>query len=76
MRRVNQTQQDNRLRLNWWGHDMSGEDKPTQDDDGDWGSYAKCIKCGAIENTDESVTVCPKAEYVHISVYNKLKSNS
>ena len=55
---------------------MSGEDKPTQDDDGDWGSYAKCIKCGAIENTDESVTVCPKAEYVHISVYNKLKSNS
>lgn len=54
--------------LNWWGHLMNAKDKPTLDDDDDWSSYAKCSKCGTVENTDESIKVCPKAEYIHISV--------
>ena len=46
---------------------MDDKDVPTLDDDGEHSSYAKCSKCGAVENTDESIRVCPKAEYVHIS---------
>lgn len=65
---MNNVLQDNNLKLNWWGHDMSGKDKPTLDDEGDLSSYAKCIKCGAVENTDQSIQICPKAEYIHISV--------
>ncbi len=34
--------------------------EPTEDDEGDWTSYAKCRKCGAVENTDESIKFCPK----------------
>lgn len=64
--------QSKQVGINWWGHQMDAKDVPTLDDDGEYSSYAKCSKCGAIENTDESVSVCPKAEYVHISVAKKL----
>lgn len=44
---------------NKYGHLWNDLDIPTQDDDGDWSSYAKCSNCGAIENTDESIQPCP-----------------
>lgn len=67
--------QTKKVGLDWWGHQMDAKDVPTLDDDGEYSSYAKCSKCGAIENTDESVKVCSKAEYVHISVLSHLKSD-
>lgn len=42
------------------GHIMDALDKPTLDDEGDYTSYAKCSKCGAVENTDESIMDCSK----------------
>ena len=44
---------------NKYGHLWNDKAEPTQDDDGDWGSYAKCSNCGAIENSDESIQMCP-----------------
>ena len=41
------------------GHSWTDKADPTRDDDGDWSSYAKCSKCGAIENTDDSIKDCP-----------------
>lgn len=41
------------------GHLWNDKASPTRDDDGEWSSYAKCSKCGAIENTDESIKDCP-----------------
>lgn len=46
-------------KLNWWGHEY---DDRTED------GYGKCRNCGTVENTDESIQVCPKAQFVHISV--------
>jgi len=66
-----EAQQDNSLRLNWWGHSMTDKDTPTLDDEGDYTSYAKCATCGAVENTNESVQICPQAKYIHISVLAK-----
>ncbi len=43
---------------NKYGHIWDDKDKPTQDDNGEWGSYAKCSRCGVIENTDESIQKC------------------
>jgi hypothetical protein len=48
-----------RKQPNLHGHLMTDKAPPTQDDDGDWGSYAKCSRCGAVENTDESIKDCP-----------------
>lgn len=45
----------------WHGHLMNAKDIPTQDDGGEWGQYAKCSKCGAVENTDQSIQPCPKS---------------
>lgn len=42
------------------GHLWNAKDKPTLDDEGDYTSYAKCSRCGAVENTDESVQDCTK----------------
>lgn len=43
------------------GHLWKDKDVPTQDDEGEWASYAKCSKCGAIENSDESILDCPNS---------------
>ncbi len=40
------------------GHLWNDKDVPTLDDDGEYSSYAKCSKCGAIENTNESIMDC------------------
>ena len=40
------------------GHVWDGKDTPTMDDEGDMTSYAKCSKCGAVENSDESIKDC------------------
>ena len=40
------------------GHLWNDKDVPTLDDDGEYSSYAKCSKCGAIENTEESIQNC------------------
>lgn len=41
------------------GHLWNGRDIPTEDDDGEMSRYGRCTKCGAVENTDESVVDCP-----------------
>ena len=41
-----------------YGHLWNDKDVPTLDDDGEYSSYAKCSKCGAIENTEESIQNC------------------
>ena len=40
------------------GHVWNDLDKPTLDDDGEYSRYAKCSKCGAVENTEESIMDC------------------
>lgn len=40
------------------GHLWTDKDTPTLDDEGDYTSYAKCSRCGAVENTDESIKDC------------------
>jgi hypothetical protein len=41
------------------GHKWDDEDLPTLDDDGELSCYARCSRCGAVENTDESILKCP-----------------
>lgn len=42
------------------GHKWDALDVPTEDDDdGEYSSYARCVRCGAVENTDESILDCP-----------------
>lgn len=40
------------------GHIWDDLDVPTPDDEGEMSSYAKCSRCGAVENTDESILDC------------------
>lgn len=55
------------------GHLWNDRDVSTEDDNGEWGRYAKCSKCGAIENTDESIKNCfnQRKEIMH-SLKNKI----
>ena len=43
---------------NIFGHQMLGKDEPRMDDEGDMVCYAKCVKCGTVENTKEAATQC------------------
>lgn len=57
---MNTAQQPTRYHgLNWWGHEY---DDRTED------GYGKCRNCEAVENTDKAVEICPKAQFIHISV--------
>lgn len=55
-------------RLNRYGHEMDGRAPLEPGDDPEDGRYALCTKCGARENTDASVQVCPRATFVAKSV--------
>ena len=42
--------------MNWWGHEFDG---------------GKCQKCGAWEGTDAAISICPKAEFIHVTVHQR-----